>query len=149
MARNKLHADSWVAQVHIAGSEGVPAPRIQNLVTGFDRILRRATSVKRFVLRVHTIPDRRETIALIAATRHTRTDRADSAVLSLLRRGVPSAEKGVWARVAEATTPHVVFVDYRLVDAEECDAEAVRLKDNSYFHNGSQLTTSTDPPVAS
>lgn len=153
MARNKLHSDSWVAQLRLAGVDGAPLATEADIIGSVDATLRRAISLRNFVVRVHNIPSRNETVALIAASRRSSTDRADCAVLHLLRRLFPAADKGVWRtlpkEVSNSKVGHYeIFVDYRIVEAEELEAEIARLRDSSKFPGTSVLATSEEPSRA-
>ena len=120
-----------LAQVRI-GNRGTgilisPEP----LVRGFDAVLRRATSLSRFVIRAETLAARREVVLWIAAVRRDETDRADSSVLLLLRRALPEIQRRKWVQIPADTRgfkTESVFADYELLSQCTAEKEMQRLE---------------------
>jgi hypothetical protein len=109
-----------------------------------DSILRRASSISRFVIRLDAVPSRRELVVRFAALRHEPTQRAEAAVLPLIRRFLPEAAKNEWVRL-EHDADASAFVTYELVETDVAEREMTDLQSNPTHL--SCLSTSDVPAV--
>jgi hypothetical protein len=127
MARN----NAFIAQVRICTRGPGALIQPEDLLTSFDAVFRRASSVRRFVLRGETIPSRREVVLWIAAVRHEAASRADTSVLLLLRRALPEIERRKWTMLdvdERGFKTEAVFADFALAPHTVAESEMRRLE---------------------
>lgn len=151
MSRSAVYATGWIAQIRFSRAGGEPCPlNAPILIDRLDSICRRARSLKRFAVRVVQVPERCELVLHIAAIRRRATDRADAAVLDLLRRLIPEILPKAWVRFDNGderglSARDSVFADYAIVDEADAAAELARLESSSKWGIESLLSTTAAP----
>lgn len=138
-----------LAQVRICTQGPGPLIHPDDLITIFDAVFRRATSVQRFVIRSETVASRREVVLQIAAVRYEATARADASVLLLLRRALLEIERRKWVLLEvdkRGFKSEAVWADYNLVPQPAAEAEMRRLE--SLSSSGSLASTDLPPRLS-
>ncbi len=113
-----------VAHVRVSSRAPARAPLVKLFFEGFDDILRRATSLERFVLHVEDNASRKEVVLTVAGVRRSPTDRTDTTILPLLRRLLPEVERGKWVQLpadGRGLDQESVFVDYEVVERDKAE----------------------------
>ncbi len=154
MSRNRFYDKGLTASVRVAVPVDCSDGVAKRIAAKFDVPLRSARSLERFVVRAEPLPGRREVLVTIAALRRDSTDRADSSILTLLRRAVPEIEKRVWARLPadlarnQLFKAESVYADYSIVAdaAASAQMETLLLKPASGGSNA--FVSSTEVPPA-
>ena len=96
MGRNRLYSKAWRCELRLGHKDGGHFFAGLEILHKLDAVMRRASSVAKFAIRFEAVSERRELLLRIAAVRHEATDRADSAVIPILR-FFPNLEKGILA----------------------------------------------------
>jgi hypothetical protein len=96
MGRNRLYSKAWRCELRLGHKDGGHFFAGLEILHKLDAVMRRASSVAKFAIRFEAVSERRELLLRIAAVRHEATDRADSAVIPILR-FFPKLEKGILA----------------------------------------------------
>lgn len=146
MSRNRTYGNGFSAQLRFGSMRTVD---IDLRLSDYDSVLRRASSIAKFVLRMERVAGRRELLISIAGVRHTSTDRADSAILPLLRRLRPEVRRRHWSPLLAAdgsVTTESVFADYAILP--EADAEAAMRNLQSAPATADTVVAATDLPPA-
>lgn len=147
MGRGRTYANGWCATIRLALRNREPQVHASTAAS-LDRILRRATSVSSFALRLDAVPARRELVIRVAAIRHQPTHRADASVLPLLRRLIPQAQRRTWIQVPRGSndgSDMSVFVDYEVVETDVAQREMVKISSQATVN--SCISTSDAPIV--
>lgn len=148
MSRNKLYDVGLLGQLRFCTTKSELLDMTTALMT-LDTICRRASSIKTFALRLDYIPSRQEAVLLLAALRHEATDRADNAILALLRRVMPEIERGKWILLSEDhrgfTSCDSVFTEYSIASEADALAEMLRLQSARGWHCDALLSTKATP----
>lgn len=126
MGRGRLYTRGLHGQLRFV-SRGRELTAKPSTALSMDGILRRARSIARFVVRVDAVPARREMVIHFAALRHEPTQRAEVAVLPLIRRFLPEAEKNAWVQLA-SDADIFAFASYELVETDVVEREMADLQ---------------------
>lgn len=151
MSRCAVYATGWTAQIRFSRAGGEPCPlNAPLLLDRIDSICRRARSLKRFAVRLVQVPERCEIVFHLAAIRWKATDRADAAVLHLVRRLIPEIMPKAWVRFEDEderglSSRDSVFADYAIVEEADAAAEISRLESTSTWGVQSLLATTAAP----
>jgi hypothetical protein len=147
MVRSRIYGSGFTAQIRVATVGTGPIVHFESLLQPFDRVLRRATSIHRFVIHVETVKQRKEVVLSIAAVRHSATDRADNTILALLRRVFPEIERRCWRALTQKELQNEsIYADYGLLPQDEAEAEMRRLQ--ALKLGPDSAVSSTDIPIS-
>lgn len=149
MSRNRTFDKGFSAHVRVSVPTDCSEAIAKRIAAKFDAPLRCARSIKNFVLRAEAVAARREVLVSIAALRHESTDRADSAIMPILRRAEPHIEKRAWTKLPAdsmrgLSMAAAIYADYSIISEQDAAARIDALR----TPGGTGFVSSTDVPPA-